>query len=701
MLPANADRVRDPYDYSHSRPQVVVPQTGVGTSTINTAILAALIIFALYVAKTVFLPIAAAILLAFVLSPIVRMLRRIRIPRLVAAILVVAVTFASLIVLTGVISEQVRNLATDLPRFESTLRDKVRDIRGIATSSPAMERAAETLKDLQNELSTPSKDGSATKTSPEPQSTQPSILTSRRTAQPAEGSDKPIAVEIHYPEAKPLETLLALVGPLLEPIAMFAIVIVLVLFILVQKEELRDRVIRLSGSGDMHRTTAAMTDAAQRLSRFLLTMTVLNFGYGIFISVALWWLDIPAPILWGIVAALMRFVPIIGSFIAAVGPFALAAAVDPGWSTLFITAGLFTISEVVMGQLIEPLVQGRSTGLTPLAILVSAAFWTFLWGPAGLLLAIPMTLCLVILGQHIDSMKFLHVLLGDEPALSIKERFYQRTLAGDAAEITELAEDRIKTSPLSVYYEDVAIEGLRLAQSDADRGVIGDEHMTVIEETVETMVDNLWDTPDRVPPRSAEASEDDSSDDADDDARDDETDDDELRGTVDLPILAQEDLPEAWKSDGAVVCVPAQSLVDQSAAHIVSHLVSRHGIDAIVLERSSVDRGIKDLRSGDVQLVCLCSLSEHLAATRYLARRIRRRLPDAHIVVILFNADERKAEDFEESAHELRLAVVRNLRDTVATIIDGAQSDRGLETADNPHAPPDVSPSLNNVAAGA
>lgn len=671
MQPGKPEHRRDPNELS--RTHVLFPQSGVRNSTVNNAILAALIIGALYVGKSVLLPIAVAILLAFVLSPIVKALRYIRIPRPAAVILVVAVTLTGLVVVGSVLSEQLRILATDFPRYESTLRGKVRDIRGVTTSSPALERAAKTLKDLQSELATPNQEQSAAESAQDLSRIAPGSLSARAAAERRSGDGKPIAVEVHYPAATPLDGLLALATPLVEPIAMIAIIIVFVIFIIVQKEELRDRVIRLSGAHDMQRTTAAMTDAAQRLSRFLLTMTVLNVAYGVFFSVILWSLDIPAPVLWGIVAGLMRFVPFIGSFIAAVGPFALAAAIDPGWNTFLITVGVFIVSEVTMGQVIEPLVQGRSTGLSPLAILVAAAFWTVLWGPVGLLLAIPMTLCLVVLGQHIDGLNFLHVLLGDEPALTASERFYQRTLAGDAAEITELAEHRIKEAPLSVYYEEVAIEGLRLAQSDAERDAISEEHMDVIEKTVETMVDNLWEVQDRMPQSKTDrvgTSEVDEEGDDDDEQEE----PGRSRGTVDLPVLKTEDLPEAWKVQGAVACVPAQSLVDRAAAHVVSHLVTRHGIDAAVVDWSEVGRGNSGPPPEEVRLVCVCSLSEHLAATRFLARRIRRRLRHAHIVVILLNADEQKAEGLAASSQDPRLHIVRNLRETVATIISTAVS---------------------------
>lgn len=646
-------------------------RAGVRTSAVNAAIMAGLIIAALYLGKIVFLPLAAAILAAFVLAPIVKVLRLIRIPRVVAAVIVVSVTFSVLGVLGFVFSSQVRQLAAELPRYESTLREKVRELRVAAISSPAIERAAQTLQDLQSELERPAAKQADAEQARELSRIAPGSLSARSAENDAErsGPDKPIAVEIHYPSAKPLDNLIAVTTPLVEPFAMLAIVVVLVLFILVQKEELRDRFIRLSGSNDMQRTTAAMTDAAQRLSRFLLTLTALNVAYGMFMTVALWWLGIPAPVLWGIVAALMRFVPVLGSFIAALFPVLLAAAVDPGWGTFVVTAGLFIVSEAMMGQVIEPLAQGRSTGLSPLAILIAAAFWTILWGPAGLLLAIPITLCLLVLGQHVDHLKFLHVLLGDEPALSDGERFYQRTLAGDATEITELAEQRMKQLPLSVYYNDVAIEGLRLAQADADRSVIDDEHMAVIEATVETMVDNLWELPDQLPEAVANGEEG-----AGSAGPEDADQEDWSMGTADLPVLDREDQRGDWQNENAVVCLPAESAVDKAAAHILSHVVSRHGVEANVVDQSALFASPPGLPVDDVRLVCICSLKDQLAAARYLARRIARRLRDVRIVVVLWGADKEKTEAFAKSWNDMDVSVAGDLRAAVEIIIMHAQT---------------------------
>jgi len=236
---------------------------------------------------------------------------------------------------------------------------------------------------------------------------------------------------VRRPEPKGLEAIARLVRPLLTPLATSALVVLFLLFISLQREDLRDRFLRLAGTADLQRTTAALDDAASRLSRFFLAQTLLNTAFGLFIAGGLWVIGVPNAVLWGILAGLMRFVPFIGGFIAAFFPIALAAAVDPGWSMALATAALFLIAEPLAGHIIEPLLYGQHTGLSPVAIVIASLFWTLLWGPVGLLLATPLTVCLVVLGKHIDALEFVAVALGDEPALKPEEQFYQRLLAGN------------------------------------------------------------------------------------------------------------------------------------------------------------------------------------------------------------------------------------------------------------------------------
>ena len=241
-------------------------------------------------------------------------------------------------------------------------------------------------------------------------------------------------------------------------------------FILLYREDLRDRLIRLAGARDLHRTMAAMDDAAYRLSRLFLAQTGMNIGFGLFIAGALMLIGLPNPLLWGVVAGLMRFVPFIGVIISVGGPVLMAVAVDPGWSTLIWVLVLFGVGEMLMGQVFEPLVFGHSTGLSPIAVIAAATFWTWLWGPIGLLLAMPLTVCLVVLGRHVDQLEFLEVMLGDQPPLNPEETFYQRAIAGDANALAEQAERCLKEKPLADYLDAIALPALQLAQADAIHG---------------------------------------------------------------------------------------------------------------------------------------------------------------------------------------------------------------------------------------
>lgn len=604
----------------------------VGSATINRLIAASIIVAGLYIGKPVLVPIAMAVLLAFVLSPIVQTLRRIRVPHGLAVALVVLIAFASLIGLGAVLTSQIGDLAEDIPRYETELRDKVRDLRGATMSSGAMERAARTLNDLKTELERPDPSAEALPSAAPPQAPPGSATQSPP-------SDKPIPVEVHYPEPKPLESVLAIVSTLIEPIAMLAIVVVFVFFILLQRQDLRDRVIRLVGAGDFQRTTAAMNDAGTRLSRYLFTLTTLNLAFGVLIAMALWLIGVPAPLLWGILAALMRFVPFVGSFIAAAFPVILAAAIDTGWSTLWMTVALFVVAEAAMSQFVEPLVQSQTTGLSPVAVVASAAFWTMLWGPIGLILAVPLTVCLVVLGQHVDSLAFLHVMLGDEPALSPPERFYQRVLAGDANEISEQGEEQIHKTSLSAFYETVAVAALRLAEADSDRGLLSEEHLSRIGATVATMVDNLWDYEDAMSQTTPSVTRRAGGTTARSEA--DTSVEPRPAGAAHLPVLAREALPESWRAGTPILCIPARSRLDHAASALVAHVLTRHGIDTEVLEPGKASSAqLNALGRDEPRAVCICSLGERDRAlpARFIARRLRRLWPGAHIIAVVWAA---------------------------------------------------------------
>ncbi|MFJ5489313.1 AI-2E family transporter, partial [Hansschlegelia beijingensis] len=270
----------------------------------------------------------------------------------------------------------------------------------------------------------------------------------------------PVTVQVRQPPPTAVENMRAVIEPLIHPLATTGVMIIFVIFILLQREDIRNRFMRLAGAHDIQRTTAALDDAARRLSRLLLTQLALNSAFGLVIGFGLAAIGVPSAALWGIMAAVLRFVPYIGAIIGALLPMALAAAVDPGWSSFLLTAAFFAVTEFTLAHLIEPMAFGRSTGLSPVAVVVSATFWTALWGPIGLVLSTPLTICLVVLGRHVPSLSFLDTLLGDRPALSPPEIFYQRMLARDPIEASEKAREVLQERSLSAYYEEVALPGL-------------------------------------------------------------------------------------------------------------------------------------------------------------------------------------------------------------------------------------------------
>src|SRR5580692_6733403 len=351
-------------------------------STLTVILVVGGMVAALYFGREVLVPIALAVLLSFVLAPLVRRLQYWRFPRVVAVFIVAIFAFSIIFGLGAFMVSQVSQLANDLPRYQSTLRDKIQSLQGVATGAGPLERASDVLKDLKKQLDKPAAAPTA----------DPSLSSQAQ-------SNRPIPVEVRQPDPGALQVLRALIEPLIHPLTTTGIVVIFVIFILLQQSDLRNRLVRLAGAKDLHRTTAALDDAGLRLSRLFLTQLALNAAFGLVVGAALWLIGVPSAPLWGMLAMIMRFVPYIGAFISAIFPVAIAAAVGPGWTMVLMTAALFLVAETVVGQAIEPLIYGHSTGLSPVAVITAATFWPWLWGPIGLILAAPLTMCLVVLGS--------------------------------------------------------------------------------------------------------------------------------------------------------------------------------------------------------------------------------------------------------------------------------------------------------------
>ncbi len=633
----------------------VAPAETPGPHGVMTLAVAVVVLAALYFGREVFIPIVVAVLLAFVLAPLVDLLRRLRLGRVPSVVLATLLALGIVLSLGALIGTQVAQLATDLPRYQVTIRDKLRSLQ-----AGMFNRASQVVKDLGEAA------GDATTPAPEPK------------AAPAAGP-KPMPVEIRERDRTPVELAQQILLPVLHPLATTGLVFVILIFILLQREDLRDRMIRLFGARDLHRTTLAMDDAARRLSRYYLTQLGLNALFGIFIGIGLWLIGVPSPVLWGIFTALMRFVPYIGSFIAGAVPVLLAAAVDPGWSMALWTLALFVISEPIMGHVVEPLVYGQSTGLSPFAVVVSAIFWTWLWGPMGLILATPVTLCLVVLGRHVERLEFFDVLFGDRPALSPVENFYQRMLAGDPDEALEHAEQLLKERSLSSYYDEVALKGLQLAAGDATRGVLAIEQLERIKEAIRGLVDDL-DGHEDVDPTPVEDEQDPAG-----ATLSEKT----LPKEPALPKLAPPpyELPAEWRSDKAVMCIAGRGPLDEAASEMLAQLLRKHGLEAKVVPHEAVSRSnLIGLDVKGVAMVCISYLdiSGNPAHLRYLLQRLRQRLPKAPILVGLWPADDAVITD-----ERLRTTIganhyVTSLREAVASVLAEAHQAKDRHAADTP-----------------
>jgi predicted PurR-regulated permease PerM len=514
-------------------------------------------------------------------------------------------------------------LARELPLYESNMRAKIQSLRGTAATNNTLERAADVLQDLGKELNKPKEPPSAAAVAPAPNPAA-AVAPAPNPVQEA----RPIPVEVRQPPPTALESIAALISPLLHPLMTSGIVIIFVIFTLLQREDLRNRLIKLAGSHDLQKTTVALNDAAQRLSRLFLSQLALNSAFGLVIGTGLWFIGIPSAVLWGILAGILRFVPYIGVFIAVIFPLALAVAVDPGWSLLMWTAALFLIVEPLVGQVIEPLLYGRSTGLSPLAVVLSATFWTALWGPIGLVLATPLTICLVVLGRHVENLQFLDVMFGDRPPLSPPQLFYQRMLAEDPAEALDNAEQFLKEMTLVTYYDEVALKGLKLAQADLNRDALDALHVQRIRDSVIELVKELDDHEDQQPKTES--------------AQDVEAAAAAAANPVNknslvynLPILTKDKLATHWRGENPILCVPGRTGLDEAVASMLAQILSKHGIGARV-EGADAIANESTFGSGKngIEMVCVSFLNtSSLAQMRFTIRRLRRRLPDVAIVL--------------------------------------------------------------------
>ena len=437
------------------------------------------VVAALYLGQTVLVPFALATLLAFLLAPVVRALERLRLPRIPAVVVTVLFVSIGVAALGWVVYGQLDSLADRLPDYRENILRKIDSFRGAGP----IERIEKGLADVVP----PGVPEAAPAGGTPPKPTPPAEEASRRSE--AAG---PLPVTLVPPGRKPIVQFLGeLVGPLLGPIGMIGVVFVLVLFMLVYQEDLRNRLIRLVSRSQLVRTTQALADVSERISTYLLMTLIVNATYGLPVGLGLWILGVPNALLWGLFAMLLRFIPYVGPWIAAGFPILLSFAISPGWSLTAWVVGLFVVLELVSNNLVEPRLYGKKTGLSPMAVIVAAIFWTWIWGTTGLFLSIPLTLVLAVVGQYVPHLKFLSILLRDEPGLWPSERFYQRLVAGDSEEAATVAEEYLKDHRAEELYDDVVVPALRSTKHDTLDGRLDAETLRFVRESTRTFVDEM------------------------------------------------------------------------------------------------------------------------------------------------------------------------------------------------------------------
>lgn len=583
------------YPFSGLQSTLSVAHRRTALPTVATVVVT---VAALYFGREVFLPIAIALLLTFALAPMVSALKRAGVPRVAAVVLSVLGAFAALALFSFIVASQVNELAHNVSLYQANILTKVRLLKERGVGGGIIARLSDVVERVGQEIDRQ----------------EPALPSAADTPK-----REPVPVEIVARE-RPLEVLQSIVGPLISPLASAGLIIVVVVFMLLEREDLRDRFIRLVGYGDLHRTTQALQDAGRRVGRYLLMQMVVNVAYAVPIAIGLWILGIPNALLWGLLALALRFVPYIGPIIGASLPLFLALAVAPGWSLLLWTAALFVVMELITGNVIEPWLYGSRTGLSPLAIIVAAIFWTWLWGPLGLVLSTPLTVCLVVLGRHVPQFEFLDVLFGNEPMLEPHARLYQRLLAGDPEEATDHAEEFLEEGYLVEFYDKVAIPALLLGEQDRVRGVMGEPQRRQVAASAQTLVANLVDS------AQQEASEEEQP------ALADDAEPSDTKGGED-----EIELPDG--TDITVLCAGGRGELDDAAAAMLMQVLEVQGAEASMASFADLEpNALRRLELGSFDTVVVNFLNQDsVKHARFLVRRLKRAKAALRVGVVLWS----------------------------------------------------------------
>jgi len=559
------------------------------------------VVAALYFTREILIPLAFALTLTFLLTPVVTFLEKLRMGRVLPVILTVLVSMAAAGWITWIIANQLVDVASQLPTYRQNIHAKIEALRN--RGKGPLGRAADSAKEIGQELSSP--DAPAITSTPGAQK-QRNIVRA-----PA----GPVPVQIVQTRTSGLADLPDLLKPFLAPLGRAGMIIIFAIFMLIKREDLRNRLLRLVGLGQLNIMTQALDDAAQRVSRYLFMQFLVNAGFGTIFATDLYFIGVPNPVLWGVLAGILRIVPYVGTLFAATLPIILSLAVFDGWLPPLLVFLLFASLELILANFVEPWLYGAHTGISSLALLVTAVFWTFLWGPAGLILSTPLTVCVVVLGRYFPQLSFLHILLGDEQALEAEAQLYQRLLAMDQPEARSIVDSFLKGRTLIELYDSVLIPTLSLAEQDRHNGTIDAVHEEFLFLSINEMITEFSEYhPVLTSPREENA--------------------------VRSPGPAED-------FSGRILCFPAHDQADAITAAMLAQLLEQKGYGAISFPHATspfemlalLDPGLDDV-------ICISALPPYaFAPARMICNQIRGRFPRIKLVACIwgFKGDTEKA----------------------------------------------------------
>lgn len=586
-------------------------------------------IAALYFAKEILLPFALAVLLSFLLTPLANRLECLGLRRVPSVLLVVGMTFVLLGGIGWIVTSQLVELSRQLPNYKDNILAKVRTV---AASSSTFSEVSQVIEEVGQEISKnkspdgvedSSSDDGGTKggkqdnKDPAATADQPSVaehwLPLLRGGRAKTGGKEAVEVSVISMPPSPLSQMQTWLGPIVAPLTAAGMVVVLLVFILIDREDQRNRLLQLFGSSNLHATTEAFGDATRRVSNYLRMQFLINAGYGLTVWIGLWLIGVPSAAMWGVLGFALRFLPYIGPWVAATLPILVSLAVSEGWVQPMWVMGLYVVLELLLNNVAEPWLYGDSVGVSTVGVIMSAIFWTWLWGPVGLVLAMPLTVCLMVLAQYVPQLRFVTVLLADRPPMTPAERVYQRMLASDAMEVMKLLTKELKSRPLVDVYDEILIPALSLAEQDRHADLLSDDQASVVEQTVEDIVLEMGSL-------SRQADEDAAA---------------ESAPPV-LPVVREE------QSQASVLCVPLRDEADEACGRMLAQLLKSEGLIAEVTSTnhlaSEVMERIEQLHPAVVVLSILPPVAQR--ETRLLWKRLRAKYPDLPVIIACWNSTD-------------------------------------------------------------